>query len=592
MRPITTIALFVLLLGSSCNQLHSTTTGNADARLQKLFNDYWQLKLEESPSRATYLGDHRYDDRLEDFSDSARIIGINRRKAMLTQLDRVDLAHATPANQLSAAILRRELSDDIESAELPARFMPISQQNGPHITLPLLRLSQPMDSDAACRKYAARLAAFPDQVDQVIARMREGMKRGIVAPKIIIEKALPAIEMQITDDPKQSDLYKTYAEKRAASVSPQTEELMLASTTKAITGYRNLRQFLRVEYLPKCTDTVGIGHLPGGKQWYAAAARLHTTTTKTPAELHQLGLAEVKRINGEMQRIMAKENFTGTVAEFCEVLRNRPDQHFNSASEMLTDFAAVLKASDANLPKCFGRLPRAPYVLKEIEPFRAPAAPAAYYYQAPDVGTRPAYYYVNTYQPDKRPRFTMEALSYHEAMPGHHLQISLAQENTALPEFRRHSDFTVFIEGWGLYSECLGKELGGYRDNYQEFGRQTFDAWRACRLVVDTGMHNMGWTRQQAIDFMAANTALARLDIESEIDRYIAWPGQALAYKVGQLEISRMRAEAEQKLGPKFDLRSFHDELLAEGAIPLDVLQKRMSDWLTRQQATASGPSR
>lgn len=584
MRPMFTIALIALLVGPACNHPNTGAPGNTDAQLQKLFNSYWQLKLEESPTRATYLGDHRYDDRLEDLSDSARIIGINRRKTMLKQLDAIDIAHATPANQLSAAILRRELNDDIEAAELPAHYMPISQQGGPHITLPLLRLSQPMDTDAACRKYAARLAAFPTQVDQAIAQMRQGMQRGIVAPKIIIEKALPAIEMQITDDPKQSDLYKTYAQNRPASVSPQTESLMLASTTKAIAGYKNLRQFLRTEYLPACTSTVGIGHLPGGKQWYAAAARLHTTTTKTPAELHQLGLDEVKRINGEMQRIMAGENFTGTVAEFCEVLRNRPDQHFNSASEMLTDFAAVLKASDSNLPKCFGRLPKAPYELKEIEAFRAPAAPAAYYYQAPDVGNRPAYYYVNTYQPDKRPRFTMEALSYHEAMPGHHLQISLAQENKALPEFRRHSDFTVFIEGWGLYSECLGKELGGYRDNYQEFGRLTFDAWRACRLVVDTGMHNMGWTRQQAMDFMKANTALPALDIESEIDRYIAWPGQALAYKVGQLEISRMRAESEQKLGPKFDLRSFHDELLAEGAIPLDVLQKRMSDWLSRQQ--------
>jgi uncharacterized protein (DUF885 family) len=587
MRSFAWTLSFPLVAGLACSHPHAAIPADADARLQKLFDDYWQLKLEESPTRATYLGDHRYDDRLEDLSETARIIGINQRKAMLKQLDAIDLAKASPANRLSADILRHELNDDITAAELPARFIPISQQTGPHITLPLLRLSQPMDSVAACRNYAARLAAFPTQVDQVIDRMREGMKRGIVAPKVIIRKALPAIEAQITEDPKQSELYQTYVRKRAPSAANASVEAAMADATKqAIDGYRRLYQFLHTEYLPACTDTVGIGHLPGGKQWYETAARLHTTTDKTPHELHQLGLDEVRRINGEMRRIMDKEGFSGSVAEFCEVLRNRPDQQFNSASEMLVEFAAVLRRSDANLPTIFGRLPKAPYELKEIEAFRAPAAPAAYYYQAPDVGSRPAYYYVNTYQPEKRPRFTMEALSYHEAMPGHHLQISLAQENKALPAFRRHSDFTVFIEGWGLYSECLGKELGGYRDDYQEFGRLTFDAWRACRLVVDTGMHYLGWTRQQAIDFMKANTALAQLDIESEIDRYIAWPGQALAYKVGQLEISRMRAEAEQKLGPKFELRSFHDELLAEGALPLDALQRRMADWLARQSQT------
>jgi len=587
MKYLAIVALCLLASTLACDDPHSIPAGSPDTQLQILFNNYWQLRMKESPTRATYLGDHRYDDRLDDLSETGRIMGINQRRTMLKQLDAINVAAATPANRYSAEILRRVLADDIEEAELPAHFTPVLQQNGPHITLPLLRLSQPMSTEAECRRYAARLTSFPDQIDQAISQMREGMKRGVVAPKVIMEKVLPQLEAQITDDAKSSDLYRTYADKRPsapATVESKTDELVLDGTKKAIDGYKKLRQFVRTEYLPACTDTVGIGHLPGGRQWYAAAARLHTTTTKTPDELHQIGLDEVKRINAEMQTIMNAENFTGSVAEFCEVLRERPDQHFNSAAEMMTDFAAVLRRSDANLPKLFGKLPRTPYELREIESFRAPAAPAAYYYQAPDVGTRPAYYYVNTWHPEKRPRFTMEALSYHEAQPGHHLQIALAQENKSLPEFRRHADFTVFIEGWGLYSECLGKELGGYQDRYQEFGRLCFDAWRACRLVVDTGMHDKGWTRQQAIDYMKANTALPQLDIENEIDRYIAWPGQALAYKVGQLEIARMRAEAEQKLGPKFDIRSFHDELLAEGPIPLDKLQARMQAWLTRQQ--------
>ncbi len=563
----------------------------ADAQLANLFDEYWQLYLREHPTRATYLGDHRYDDQLDDLSETARLYGINRRRRMLAQLDRVALADASPANRFNARIFRRTLETDIGFAELPEHLLPVRPQHGPHLALPMLRLSQPFETDAQCRKYAARLAAFPAQVDQAVARMRTGMQRGIVAPRHLMERCLQQLDAQITERPVESVLYLSYQAQRSPSASGEaTNQAVLDAAAQAIAGYRRLRLFIQREYLPACTTTVGIGHLPGGRAWYVAAARLHTTTALTPDAIHQIGLDELRRIGAAMREIMSAEGFTGDVAAFCEALRRRPDQHFRTADEMMSEFAAVLRRSDARLPELFGRLPKTPYALKEIEMFRADAAPAAYYYQAPDVGSRPAYFYINTLRPQERPRFTMEALAYHEAMPGHHLQISLAQERRDLPDFRRHTSFTVFVEGWGLYSECLGKDLGGFQDRYQEFGRLTFDAWRACRLVVDTGLHAKGWTRQQAIDFMKRHTALSDIDIASEVDRYIAWPGQALAYKIGELEIRRMRREAEQRLGARFDVRKFHDVLLEEGAIPLDVLQERMRDWLA-SAADAAGSS-
>lgn len=596
-RCLVGLSVCILIAGPACVSPNvSAIVPAGDARLARLFEDYWQTYLRENPTRATYLGDHRYDDRLEDLSEPARLRAIDARKKFLIALDALTAGTtASAADDLNARIFRVVLEQDLVELDSPARFMPVRQQYGPQITLPLLQLSQPMVGDEAIRNYTARLVAFPAQVDVAIESMREGMRRGLVLPRIIVEKTLPGIDAQIRTDPTQSDLYKAYADKQPANASATRsahDAQVRDAVRKAVNGYERLARFLREEYLPACRSTVGIVHLPGGAEWYAREARYHTTTDKSPREMHQIGLDELRRIHAEMRGIMHQVGNPGDDGQaFFRHLRDQPDQHFKSADEMLTDFAAVLKRSDANLPRLFGRLPKTPYTLHEMEPFRASAAPAAYYYQAPDEGDRPAYFYVNTYRPTERPRYTMEALAYHEAMPGHHLQIALAQENTSLPQFRRHASFTVFIEGWGLYSEVLGHDLGGYRDPYQEFGRLTFDAWRSCRLVVDTGMHAHGWTREQAIDFMCANTALARLDVESEIDRYIAWPGQALAYKIGQLEIARMRRDAESRLGARFDIRAFHDKLLSEGALPLNVLQEQMSRWLDAQSGGPKGPA-
>ncbi len=592
-RRILTAAALTTCFGLTCTRPEATgrASDRADARLAALFEDYWESRLRESPARATYLGDHRYDDRLEDYSPEARAAYLARRRNYLEVLRTIDRTAVGDPQRLNAEVFFRVLLDDLDAAELPDDLMPVRQQDGPHITLAMLRISQPMASADECRRYAARLAAFPAQVDQIIERMREGIDRGLVLPRIIVQKALPQVESQVVADARSSELYRVFADRHAATDDPvrvAVDDDMADAARAAIEGYARLRDFVRDQYMPACRDTVGLCHLPGGAAMYVRAARLHTTTALAPQEIHEIGLREVERIGGEMRAIMSEVGFEGTLAEFCNHLRSRADLHARSGEELMRRHREILRRSDALLPKLFGRLPRTPYELKEIESFRAPAAPVAYYYPAPETGSRPAYFYVNTYEPTKRPLYTMEALAYHEAMPGHHLQIALAQENRGLPAFRRHAEFTAFVEGWGLYSERLGFDLGGYRDPYSRFGRLTFDAWRACRLVVDTGMHALGWTRAAAIDFMRRHTALAEIDIENEIDRYIAWPGQALAYKIGELEIARLRAEAERDLGKRFDIRAFHDELLSAGAIPLDLLNDRMVAWRRRQSSIRS----
>ncbi|HWL92834.1 MAG TPA: DUF885 domain-containing protein, partial [Phycisphaerae bacterium] len=471
----------------------------------------------------------------------------------------------------------------LELAEFPEHLMPISQQNSPQIALGTLQATQPFDSLKACDGYDARLVAFAGQVNDVIALMNEGIKQGVVRPKITIEQSLPQIEAMITEDAADCVLYDPAKKLTESEWRDTARERMLGATRVAIKALKKLRDYLNNDYLPRCRDNIGHGDLPNGKAWYRCLARHHTTTDLSPAFIHQLGIDELKRIHAEMLKIARELGHEGDLNAFIEKLRNDPAQHNKSAEEIMRRHRELLTRSDANLPKLFGVLPKTPYSFKEIEPFRADGAPAAYYYNAPDDGSRPAYFYVNVYRPETRPIYTMEVLAYHEAMPGHHLQIAIAQEKKGWPAFRRFEHINAFIEGWALYSEILGYDLGGYRDAYSRFGQLTFDTWRSSRLVVDTGMHYFGWSRQRAIDFMKENTALSEQDIESEIDRYIAWPGQALGYKIGQIEIQKLRREAEEKLGDRFDIRGFHDHILAEGSIPLSTLRKRMEAWTAEQ---------
>lgn len=553
--------------------------------LHKLFDDYWEYRLRRDPERATYLGNHRYDDRVYDFSEKARWDEWKTYEVFRWRLVAIGFEKLSDDDHISAQLFARTLAEAIELAAYPEHLMPIKQQESPQITWGMIQTNHPFKVPKDCENYAKRLREFAKQVDDLIAAMDEGIKKGIVRPKITIEQALPQFDNLLTEDPAASVLAEPAKKLSAEAGGEASRKLIVEATADAMKSVRRLRDYLRDTYQPKCRETVGYCHLPDGKAWYRRLARHHTTTDLSPEKIHQIGLDELARIHAEMRKIAAEAGFKGDLKAFIYKMRTDPAQHNKTAEEIMRRHAEILKRSDANLPKMFGVLPKTPCELKEMEPFRSAAAPEAYYYNAPDDGSRPAYFYVNTYLPETRPIYTMEALAYHEAQPGHHLQMAIAQEKKDWPAFRRFEHITAYIEGWALYSERLGYDLGGYKDSYSRFGQLTFDTWRSSRLVVDTGMHYFGWSRQKAIDFMKDNTGLSEQNIISEVDRYIAWPGQALGYKIGQLEILKLRAEAEKALGDRFDLRSFHDCLLEDGSVPLDMLRQKIEEWIGLHRA-------
>ena len=557
-------------------------------QLNRLYENYWEFLLKESPLTATYLGDHRYDDLLDDASEEA----FNRRKTQyerfLDQLRRIPKPSAKP-DQLNYMLFERELEDNLNSAKFRAYLTPITQQSGLQIDIPEIVTYHPFNTIRDFDNFIKRLRAFPRLVDQVIQSMRSGMHSKIVLAKVTAEKIIPQLKANVVHEPKSLELYKSiekipknWSSGDAVRIRDDIEDAIRRSI---IPGFEKLLLFFKEEYLPVCRADPGVWSLTDGRERYAFAVRHYTTTSMSPDEIHELGLQELKRIHSEMRIIADKLGFKGSLKEFITTLRNDKSLFNTSAAELMDGFRKILAKMDEKLPLLFGRLPKAPYSFREIEAFRAEAAPDAYYYRPPEDGSRPAYFYVNTFRPEQRPKYTMEVLAYHEAVPGHHLQLAIQQELTEMPKFRRHGGYTAFIEGWGLYSEELPKKVGFYKDLLSDFGRLSFDAWRAARLVVDTGIHFNHWTREKAIEFFLQNTSLSELNVVSEIERYVAWPGQALAYKIGQLKISELRARAEMALGERFDIRRFHDELLGDGALALDVLEDKMLSWIKDQSA-------
>jgi prolyl oligopeptidase len=428
-----------------------------------------------------------------------------------------------------------------------------------------------------------------DVIDENLALAEEGRKRGVVAPKILMQRIPDQLALQVVEFASESPLFRAFEDMPDSIPAADRERLRAAATEaledEVLPAYRKLDKYFNEKYLPAARDSIGLSALPNGNAWYEHLARSFTTTRMTPDDIHRLGLEEVKRIRGEMEEVISEVGFEGSFQDFLVFLRTDPQFYYDNPEDLYEAYLATSKRIDPELVKLFGLLPRMPYGVKPIPDAVAPDTTTAYYSRPAADGSRAGTYWVNLYRPEVRPKYEIEVLSVHEAMPGHHLQIALQQELGDMPNFRRFLGFTAFVEGWGLYSERLGYDLGLYQDPYSRFGQLTYDMWRAVRLVVDTGMHYKGWTRQQAIDFFKDNAAKAEHDIVNEIDRYILMPGQALAYKVGQLKILALRDRAQRQLGENFDIRAFHDHLLGAGALPLDLLEQRMDKWLATQLA-------
>ena len=559
--------------------------------LNRLYEDYWQFILKENPTFATYLGDHRYDTWLEDVSAQAYQQRIERFRKFLARLKGFKKP-AIGEDRLNYDLFKRELALQIEGAKYRPYLLPLTQQTGPHIDLPQLVTYHPFKTLQDYANYVSRLTQFRRVFDQTITNLKTGIEKKIVQPRSVVEKIIPQIEAQIIPSPDQSELHKP-VEKLPSEVSSEGAQRIVADVDEAILNYvvpayTKLLNFVKEEYLPKSRVHPGVWSIPNGRAMYTYNIRLHTTTNLTPNQIHRLGKRELARISKEIGLILRRAQFKGTPQQYNDSLRKDRSNFYTTGKDLLNGFKEILRQMDTSLSEFFGRLPQAKYDFREIEEWRADAAPAAYYYAPPEDGSRPGYFYVNTYKPETRPKYMMEALAYHEAVPGHHLQISIQQELTNLPKFRRHGGYTAFEEGWALYAELLSKQMGFYKDLLADYGRLTAESWRASRLVVDTGIHSLKWTRGQAIKFMKNNTASSDQDIVSEVDRYIAWPGQALAYKIGELKIRELRAKAEERIKRRFDIRKFHDELLNDGSLPLDILQAKMGRWTTQTMRTGS----
>jgi uncharacterized protein (DUF885 family) len=560
---------------------------DATAELHALFDREWERDLKNNPLLATYRGDTRYDDRWPDISPAAQAARNAADASVLADLDRMSRDQLPPAELLNYDLFRHEYEDRKAVAAFRPEYYDIRARDGPQ-SLNETAEAMPFRTVEHYETWLRRMAALPGYLDQYGELLRRAAREKHTQPRAIMERVLPQLAMQTPDDPESSPFFKKFSHYPDSIPDADRERLSAEARTviteSVIPAYRQFTAVFRDEYLPATRDTVGVWDTPDGRAYYANRARYFTTTSLTPEEIHKIGLAEVARNRAEMQLVMDEVGFKGTLNEFFEHLRTDPQFYYKTGDELYRAYAYITKVIDPELPRVFGKLYRTPFGLRAIPDTSAPNTTTAYY-QGPSIdGTRPGYYYVNLYRPEVRPKYEMEVLTAHEAAPGHHLQIALAQEQTDLPRFRRFSGFTSYIEGWALYSERLGYDLGLYKDPYSRFGQLTYDQWRAVRLVVDTGMHHMGWTRQQAIDYFMANAAKTEADIINEVDRYIAWPGQALAYKIGQLKILELRDRAQSALGDRFDIRAFHDTILATGAVPLEILERTVDDWIRVQQ--------
>jgi uncharacterized protein (DUF885 family) len=574
-----------LLLGG-CATLRAPVPA---VELERLVESYFDEYLALNPTLATELGDSRYDDRLEltaspEYAAAALALERRYRDAVAA----IESEMLDPSSRLSREMFLYNRDIAIDLHHFPGRLLPLDQFNGGMPSM-LAFLgagsgSQPFETVADYDRWLARAAQFPRWVDTAIAAMREGMAQGVVHPRVVMAKVVPQLDALVAFEAEASVFYGPV--RLIPQDWPAADRFRLKVAFGILVeetlnpAYARLRDFIRDEYLPACRDSVGWSALPGGAGWYASEVRRHTTTRLTPDEIHAIGLAEVARIRAAMEGVMREVGFQGTLAEFFRYVQEEPAFYFEQPAELLAGYQRLKKRIDAELPRLFEVMPRADYEVREVEAFRAASAAGASYQGPSADGTRPGIFYVNTWNLRAQPIYAMETLSLHEAAPGHHFQVSIQQELTGLPRFRRFEGNVAYGEGWALYAESLGRELGLFTDPMQWYGRLSDEMLRAMRLVVDTGLHAGQWSRERAIRYMQDNSSLAATEIEAEVERYIVWPGQALGYKIGDLRIQALRRKAETALGSRFDLRGFHGAVLMDGALPLDVLEAKIDRWI------------
>jgi uncharacterized protein (DUF885 family) len=562
--------------------------GSESQRLKKFFDLYWITRLRESPEWATYVGAPGFDDRLDDLSPETLALIRQISHLELTALSSIDRSRLTPAEQVSYDLALRRFRQAIEGEAFPAEHLLVTQMGGIHQELVDLLPAMPARTLRDYDNMLARLRAYPAQVDQAMSLLDQGLKAGITPPRVTLRNVPRQVEALLADDPLKSPVLEPFRTFPEAIPAADRERLQREASRiyreQVGPALRKLHGYLANTYIPGARESIAMSDMPNGKAWYAYQLRVYTTTDLTPEQIHQLGLSEVKRIRKEMDEVIAATGFKGSFADFCNFLRTDPRFFYDKPEDLVAGFRDIAKRIDPELIKLFGRLPRLPYGVMVMPGTATESAPPAYYNNGSLAAGRPGWMLINTYDLKSRPKWGMEALTAHEAVPGHHLQYALVEELGDLPQWRKWDIYPVFSEGWGLYAESLGSELGLYKDPYSKFGQLTLEIWRAIRLVVDTGLHAMGWTRQQAIDYCRANSARTEHEIETEVDRYIVSPGSVPCYKIGELKIKELRAYAEREMGPKFDIRAFHDRILGEGQLPLDLLEKSLKAWVAKEK--------
>jgi len=585
--------LLILFLNVDCvifNSDYKIVNGekSESEKFHELLSEQWEKGIIRNPEWASSLGDNRFNDKLNDTSYETILKRQGETRELQETVKKIDRSKLSEDDQLNYDLYLQGIEKQIEGFQFLSYLIPIDQMGGIQISFAGISNYMPFNNVKDYENYLARMRAFPTKLDQTIDLMKRGVKEGWVPPKIILVSVPDQIKAQFGKLVEESPLFKPFKDFPESIPSEEQtrliDEMLSVLTEYVYPAYETLYSYFIESYLPSCGESIACKDFPNGDVYYKYQIKSYTTTNLSAEEIHQIGLGEVDRIRAEMKKVINMTEFKGSFDEFLTFLRTDSQFYFTSEVELLNEYRMICKKADAELPKFFGLLPRLPYGVKPIPDYQAPASPTAYYYSGSQEAGRAGFFMANTYKLETRPKYEMEALSIHEAVPGHHLQITLAQELGNIPKFRRYGGYTAFVEGWGLYSEKLAEEMGFYEDPYSKFGQLTYEMWRACRLVVDTGMHTLGWTRQEAIDFMLSNTAKTENDVTVEIDRYIAWPGQALAYKIGELKIRELRSKAEKEMGENFNIRDFHDVVLGHGAVPLDILEKHVNEYILQIQ--------